>query len=649
MRLVPVNLSKTGASGNGPCARLAVFFCLVAILLPALAQPIIADTIEQRTIACTQCHGKQGQGTDSAYIPRLAGKPAGYLYNQLVNFREGRRLNQSMTYMVDHQSDAYLMEIARYFSDLRVPYAAPQRISLSGRQMERGRQLVSAGDPAKNVPACTACHGKNLTGYAPAVPALVGLPHDYLNAQFGNWLNHTRHAAPPDCMADILARLTRSDISAVSAWLAAQPVPRNSEPVLALPDRMPVQCGSVPGIEPHAAGQSVVAGTMNAQLVRGAYLVKIGDCMGCHTARGGKPYAGARAIPTAFGTMLSPNLTADKATGLGLWTSDDFWQAMHNGIARDGSYLYPVFPFPSYTRVTREDSDAIFSYLKSLTPVTQTVRQQQLRFPYNQRWLLAVWRMLYFRPGVYQSDQTQSLQWNRGAYLTQGLGHCSSCHTPHNALGAEIAHADLAGGLIPVLHWYAPALTSDAESGLGLWSSRHIADLLKSGVSEKGTVFGPMAEVVARSLQYLSDTDIDAMALYLKSVPKTGNAETNTAAAARPEFEGMLLLGAKVYEKRCADCHQSNGQGVGSAYPALAGNHTLTMPSAVNAIRIILNGGYGPGTAGNPRPYGMPPFANVLSDAELLAVVNYVRNSWGNHASPVEPGEINRDRGIPYD
>ncbi len=298
---------------NRLCFRLAVFFFLLgAILVPAFAQSAIPDTIEQRTLACTQCHTRQGQGAGSAYIPRLAGKPAGYLYNQLVNFRDGRRLNQSMAYMVDHQSDAYLMEIAQYFFGLHVPYSAPLRSSLSEREMERGRTLVMSGDQARHVPACVACHGKNLTGYAPAIPALVGLPHDYLNAQFGNWLNRTRHAAAPDCMAEILSRLDRSDISAVSAWLAAQNVPKNSEPVSVLPNTLPIQCGSV--LNAAADVKTAVAAPVQAEstaIARGAYLARFGGCMACHTARGGKPYAGGRTIPTAFGTVVSPNITPD--------------------------------------------------------------------------------------------------------------------------------------------------------------------------------------------------------------------------------------------------------------------------------------------------------------------------------------------------
>ncbi len=232
------------------CIAMAIALAL-AKCLPALAQSVpdkIPDNIEQRTMACIACHGKQGQGSSGSigsYVPRIAGKPAGYLYNQLVNFRDGRRQSQAMTYMVDHLSDAYLMEIAQYFADLHVPYPDPHRTSSHDAQPARGQTLVMLGDPSRNVPACIACHGERLTGYAPAVPALIGLPQDYLNAQFGNWLNKTRRTAQPDCMAQVVARLSPADINAVSAWLAAQNVPADSAPAMTLPNKMPLACGSV--------------------------------------------------------------------------------------------------------------------------------------------------------------------------------------------------------------------------------------------------------------------------------------------------------------------------------------------------------------------------------------------------------------------
>jgi cytochrome c553 len=244
--------SSTGSSNKHfPCAwsnllGVLSFAVMFVFSVGAVAQQTVPDTIAQRAIACSACHGKEGRASSEGFYPRIAGKPSGYLYNQLVNFREGRRQFQPMTYMVDHLSDAYLKELADYFSDLRLPYPPPQVFNAPKEQLERGRQLVFSGDQSKNVPACVACHGQTLTGVAPAIPALLGLPHDYLNAQFGAWRDHGRQAIAPDCMAQIIGRLSPDDISAISAWLASQPVPDDSAPATALAAKLPVQCGSVP-------------------------------------------------------------------------------------------------------------------------------------------------------------------------------------------------------------------------------------------------------------------------------------------------------------------------------------------------------------------------------------------------------------------
>lgn len=383
-----------------------------------------------------------------------------------------------------------------------------------------------------------------------------------------------------------------------------------------------------------------------AQLQRGAYLARVGDCMACHTARGGQPYAGGRGIATPFGEVVSPNITPDTQTGIGAWSADDFWRAMHNGRGRDGRFLYPVFPYPSYTKVSREDSDAIYAWLRTVPAVQQQSREHALRFPYNQRWLLAGWRALYFRPGLYEPVADKPAQWNRGAYLVQGLGHCAACHTSRNALGATSAGGDLAGGLIPITNWYAPALTPDAATGLGDWQVADLAALLKTGVSERGAVYGPMAEVVQQSLQYLSNDDVEAMAVYLKSLPQHGIAPV--AQAMTKDTERMLEQGGRLYEKHCAECHGADGAGKPPAYPRLAGNNGI-VSSAVNPIRMVLNGGFPPSTAGNPRPYGMPPYGPIMNDDEVAAVVTYIRASWGNMGVPVRPGEVSRYRGVPLE
>jgi mono/diheme cytochrome c family protein len=398
--------------------------------------------------------------------------------------------------------------------------------------------------------------------------------------------------------------------------------------------------------EPVAAS---AAGEASIQIAPGRYLALAGDCAACHTARGGATYAGGREIQTPFGSVYSSNLTPDGGSGLGAWSSDDFWRALHHGKSKDGRLLYPAFPYPNYTKVTRADANALFAYLKSLSPVVQANRQPSLRFPYNQPLLLAGWRALYFRPGVFRPELEQSAEWNRGAYLVQGLGHCNACHTSRDPLGGTQTRADLAGGMIPVLNWYAPALTSGPESGLARWDAAQIAGLLKTGVSAKGAVYGPMAETVYKSLQYMSDDDISAMAGYLKSLPPTRAPAAGATPASGESYARVMETGGRLYAKHCADCHGANGAGAPPAYPPLAGNHSLTMDSPVNPIRVVLNGGFAPGTAGNPRPYGMPPFRLALSGDEVAAVVTYVRNSWGNSAGMVSSVEVARYAAVPLE
>lgn len=381
------------------------------------------------------------------------------------------------------------------------------------------------------------------------------------------------------------------------------------------------------------------------QIEKGKYLAAAGDCIACHTVPGQKIFSGNRPMPTPFGTLYAPNITPDPKTGIGRWTADDFYTMMHTGRSRDGSLLYPAMPFASYTKVTRADSDAIFAYLMSVPPVVQRNRRHELRFPYNNRSLLIGWRTLYFQEGEYQPDKTKSAEWNRGAYLVQGLGHCAMCHTPINALGGSSEAKAFQGGLIPMQHWYAPSLTSNREAGLGEWDIKDIMDLLQTGVSRRGTVYGPMAEVTYNSLQHLTDDDIRAMAVYLKDIPdKETSVRGPSPLINNPEATQLSIDGRRVYEAKCATCHGTDGRGMPPHYPPLANNQSIEMTSAVNPIRMVLNGGYPPGTKKNPMPYGMPPFAQELSDVEVAAVVTYIRTAWGNRGTSVAPREANELR-----
>ena len=398
-------------------------------------------------------------------------------------------------------------------------------------------------------------------------------------------------------------------------------------------------------VRDETAATAPTANATDANLIaRGAYLASAGNCMACHTARGGERYAGGLGIATPFGTVFTSNLTPDAGTGLGNWSAADFWRALHNGRSKSGRLLYPAFPYTSYTRVTREDSDAMFAYLRSLPAVKQANQPHALRFPYQSQAALAVWRALYFSPGAYQPDASRNAEWNRGAYLVTGLGHCSACHSPRDALGGTRAGKalDLAGGLIPMQNWYAPSLASPQEAGVADWDREDIVSLLKNGVSPQASVTGPMAEVVLRSTQYLNREDLGAMAHYLKALPASHPSSEAPARVARADFN--LAQAAKLYDQHCAQCHSDKGQGVANAYPPLAGNRAVTMPSIENLVQIVLNGAYAPATDGNPRPFGMPPFVLVLGDSEVAAVISFIRTSWGNQASDISPLQVQRIR-----
>ncbi len=380
---------------------------------------------------------------------------------------------------------------------------------------------------------------------------------------------------------------------------------------------------------------------MPGQVARGQALALAGDCMACHTVRGGTPYAGGRGIDTPFGTVYAPNLTPDNETGLGTWSATQFWRALHNGRSRDGRLLYPAFPYTNYTAVTRQDADAIYAYLRSLPPVRQAAREHSLRWPFNSQVALALWRAMFFTPGQYVPDPARSPDWNRGAYLVQGLGHCDACHASRNVFGAAQSPRQLGGGMVAAQNWYAPSLRSPLEAGVSDWEIAQIVDLLKKGRSDHASVLGPMAEVVYRSLQYLPDEDARAIAVYLKDLPPV-KAVAPIEGGAAPA--AVRTRGAKVYEQHCAACHGEQGEGVPGAYPKLAGNRAVTMALPANLVRVVVEGGFPPATAGNPRPYGMPPFAPVLGDDDIAAVISYLRGSWGNAAPAVSAFDVNRLR-----
>lgn len=381
-------------------------------------------------------------------------------------------------------------------------------------------------------------------------------------------------------------------------------------------------------------------------IARGEYLARVGDCAGCHSVRGGPAFAGGWAVPTPFGSVPAPNLTPDPETGLGRWRFADFWRALHHGKGLDGKLLYPAFPYTAYTRVTPQDALAIYAYLRSLPATRQAASAAKLDFPYDLRSTLLVWRALYFRQGVFQPDPKQSEEWNRGAYLVEGLGHCNECHARRNAWGATPRGTVLAGGEIPRQDWYAPDLSTRENGGLQGWTAQDVVDLLKNGQSARGAAFGPMADVVRDSTQYMSDADLRAVATYLATLPPRAPRPPPYSAF---NVGGIVASGEKVYRKHCADCHGDDGRGVPGVYPPLDGNSAVTEPSGINAVRTVLLGGFPPVTAGNPRPYSMPPYAQQLDDSDVALVVSYIRQAWSNKASIVRPEQVSQYRHTPID
>lgn len=391
------------------------------------------------------------------------------------------------------------------------------------------------------------------------------------------------------------------------------------------------------------------AGDATALIQRGAYLARIGNCLACHTARGGAPAAGGLPVRTPYGTVFTSNLTPDAQTGIGNWNANMFWRALHFGRGGDGRLLTPAFPFTHTTLLTRDDVDALYSYFMSLPPSDHAVPASQLRWPYGTQLAQMIWRTLYFKPGTQEPQSDQSDEWNRGAYLVQAVAHCSVCHAQRNTLaGAD--WRNLEGNLLKGQRWYAPSLVDAREGSVAHWPPEEIARLLQTGIAEHGRASGPMAETVKDGTQYLTDADAAAMATYLRELPAAARGRTpaqasEPVAVATTATTGGHLAGQQLYEDHCASCHGSDGLGQGEAYPALAGNRAVTMPKVDNLLQTLLYGGFNAATKGYPRPFGMPPFAPTLSDAEIARILSYVRSAWGNNARSVSTSDVHTLRG----
>jgi mono/diheme cytochrome c family protein len=369
-----------------------------------------------------------------------------------------------------------------------------------------------------------------------------------------------------------------------------------------------------------------------AQLRRGQYLVTAGDCMSCHRREGGEPLAGGLGLNTPFGSIYTSNITPDRETGIGAWTSDQFYRAMHDGKGARGENLYPAFPYPWFRRASRADDDAIFAYLMTLPAVSYTPPRNSLPFPFNIRSSVGAWNLLFLDTHDFQPDPGQSAEWNRGAYLVNGLGHCGGCHTPKNSFGANKSKLEFHGGKLD--NWVAPDLTSNTRIGLGAWSVEDIAEYLATGRNARAAAGGAMAEVITYSTSLMNGADRRAIAVYLKSRPASA-----TISATTPD-SGAMRRGAEIYSDACASCHLENGVGQSRVFPPLGDDAMLQQSDPTGLEHLILAGTRIGVSSSRPSPLSMPSFAWKLTDQEIADVATFIRNSWGNQAAQVTVSDV---------
>lgn len=403
-----------------------------------------------------------------------------------------------------------------------------------------------------------------------------------------------------------------------------------------------------------AAPLFAFAATPDDPLVaRGEYLAKAGDCIACHSAPKGKPFAGGLPMTTPMGKIYTTNITPDPQTGIGTWTEQDFDKALRRGVSKDGHNLYPAMPYPSYAKVRDDDVAALYAYfMKGVAPVNQANRPSDIPFPLNMRWPLTFWNMVFLDKTVYRDKDGKDVAWNRGAYLIQGLGHCGSCHTPRGIAFQEKAQDEsnsawLTGGLLD--GWFAANLTGEQNVGLGRWSEAELATFMKTGANAHASAFGSMTDVINNSTQALNDQDISAMSAYLKSLPAAGG--TNAPVYAYDPKASVALLGhpatdagAKVYTAYCMHCHGVDGKAFAPFLAPLAGNPNVLEKDASSLINVTLNGTHDLVIQGIPAAYPMPQYAKVLNDQQIADVLSFVRNGWNNGAPAVAAADVAKMR-----
>jgi cbb3-type cytochrome c oxidase subunit III len=385
------------------------------------------------------------------------------------------------------------------------------------------------------------------------------------------------------------------------------------------------------------AGPSRSASSQDfAAVERGRYLTTAADCGSCHTTPGSAhPFAGGRPIETPFGVLAAPNITPDRETGIGAWTDDEFDAAVRRGRSRDGARLYPAMPFPCYTRMSRQDVTDIRAYLDTVEPVHNAVTVNRLPFPFDLRSSMIAWDAMYFTPGEFRPDASKSKEWNRGAYLVQGPGHCGACHTPKTLLGSDESSKALHGSVLQ--GWTAPEITGK-QGSLRDWSVEDIAAYLKTGHNKNAAAAGLMGEVVGRSTSHLTDGDVEDIAIYLKDL--SGSAPGKTAS---PDKD-VMNAGAAIYQDLCSACHRGDGKGVPQMFPNLTEVATVSAARPDTVLRVIIQGAASVSTEKEPTGPAMPAFGWQLDDAQIAAVATYVRSHFGKQDSAVSAADVGKAR-----
>ncbi|MCA0200667.1 MAG: cytochrome c [Proteobacteria bacterium] len=388
-------------------------------------------------------------------------------------------------------------------------------------------------------------------------------------------------------------------------------------------------------------------------IAKGEYLARAGNCVSCHSTPDGEPFAGGLKMAVPFlGAIYTTNITPDKEHGIGDYTFEDFEGAMRRGVAKDGHMLYPAMPYPSYAKTSDEDLRALYAFFMEAVPAANVANKpSEIKSPLNIRWPLKIWNALFLPDAGYTPDSSKDAKWNRGAYLVEGLGHCGACHSPRGLFFQEKGYAAGDGGFLSgaeLDNWHASNLRGDPLAGLGRWSESDTAEFLKTGHNAFSSAFGTMIEVINNSTQHMTDDDVAAMAVYLKSLTPVGSANVSytydqktTDALRSGNFE---TSGERLYVQHCAACHGHDGRGHAPYLPPIAGNPTILDANPISLINVTLNGSARIVVQGMPDAYRMPQFRVLLNDQEIAEIISFMRKGWGHSAGGVTPAQVQKLR-----